>query len=78
MLFKKIEKKIDIYQIMKDYFVQVEDNNEIIEFYLYHKDYGVKTLMFGMPKKEVSDIRQIILDNAEDYILDYIEKYIEE
>lgn len=79
MLFKKIEKKIDTYQIMKDYFVEVsEDNDGIVDFYLYHKNYGIKELMFGVHKKDISDIRQLILDNAEDYILNYIESYIEE
>lgn len=61
----------------KDYVVYVKWNfkNLCYEFYLQNEEYGVISLMFGIPKSDIKDIENIILANIEDYIETYKEEY---
>ena len=47
MSIKKVETKITTYQITDNFFVEAQEivfaGEEIIEFWIYHKQYGVKS-----------------------------------
>ena len=35
-----------------DYLIDIVEDNELFEAWLSHKDYGISTLMFGVPKRQ--------------------------
>lgn len=52
-------------------------NEEMIQLFLYHKDYYIKNPMFQLTKKDIKDeweIRDIIANNIEEYIRAYEEE----
>lgn len=58
--------------------VVITENN--YEGWIYHKDYGVKELMFGLPKfqQTYDEALEIFSYNVDEYIESYIEDYIKE
>lgn len=66
--------------IYGDYIVDVSANymdDSYVDFYLHHKDYGVKSLMFGL-KVDFNDdheLKQYIIENIDEQIKFYKEKY---
>lgn len=54
---KGLKKKEVLYCEIGDFFVEAEydpfGDDEVIDFWLGRKNYGIKTGMFGIPKKEV-------------------------
>lgn len=78
--FKEIMKV----EIDNNYVVEVskeETHDVLYEFYLYHKNYGTKMLMFGMYEKyfpEETPVMNYILSVIEDNIEAHIEYYEEE
>ncbi len=85
---KNFVKKVMVYDfesIFDGFCVEVSETKdekieeEMIEFHLYHKDYGIKNYMFGLLKKDIKDewqIRDIIANNIEEYISAYVEEII--
>ena len=59
----------------KNYVVYIKETNISYEYYLQNEEYGVISLMFGIPKSDIKDIENIILANIEDYIETYKEEY---
>lgn len=58
------------------YFVEVYYENDITEFYLTKKDYGVKNYMFGiLHLLNEEEIFEYIDTNVEDYILTFKNEY---
>ena len=43
---KKDVKSITVYTLPNGYIIEADKGEEITDFYIYHKDYGVKMLMF--------------------------------
>ena len=86
MQIKKIEKKIETYQVSKNFYVDVEKKIEFDEewlgFWLYHKRYGKKDYVIGIKKSDIGQgekwetiedfIQQIIFDEIRIYYDDYI------
>lgn len=79
---------IKTYQYNSDYYVDITafagktpDENDVREAWLYHKDYGVKMLMFGCPAKQTYGYQEydaflaMVEANVEDYIKLYQESY---
>ena len=64
-----------IYKKNINYVIYVKDTISTYEFYLQNEDYGVISLMFGIPKCDIKDMKNIILTNIEDYIETYKEQY---
>ena len=62
------------------FFVDLIENRrgKLHEAYIYHKDYGVKSLMFGCPVSETKHYQffAMVLANLEEYKQDYIEEYM--
>ena len=57
-------------------FIEEFNDGLIVEFWLYHEDYGVKMLMFGAPPEDY--IVSILSNQVEDYIDIYMHDYIKE
>jgi len=68
------------YELKKKFYVDVLTAGDTVEFWLGHKDCDVKELMFAASAQLVSCDRYeaMIEDNAEDYIEDFTEAYLEE
>lgn len=74
-----IERTIRTYPLKDGFYVDVEQSIkdlEFIDFYLYHKDYGVKNYIVGLQKEAITDIKKTIDLLIEDY--DSINCYKEE
>ena len=64
----------------KEYVVYVKETKSCYEYYLQNEQYGVLTLMFGLPKSRNinNDIENniiIVYHNIENYIKTYKEEY---
>lgn len=70
------EIKIARYQVNDDFFIDIEEINGMVEFWLFNKGYGVKMYMFSLFVEVVEDKAQTIIDNNVDmYIKNYLEEY---
>ena len=69
--------KETIYNYDGNFYVDIVEQNNLIEFWLYHKNYGRKNLMFGMDKRYIKYIESIILANIDRsialYKIDYMQ-----
>ena len=79
---KKADVKITVYEMENDFFVEVYKNNDIFEFWIYHRNYGTKSFMFGMPKiyidcEEIT-VEDLIKGNFEEQKDFYIQEYMQE
>ena len=74
---KKTKVEIIKYEITNDFFVEVTENDKTVEFWLCAYDYGIKSLMFGLFKKDCKpeEYEEMILSNVKEYITSYIEDY---
>lgn len=74
---KKTTIKTTTYNYDGNFYVDTVEQGNLIEFWLYHKDYGRKNLMFGIDKKHIEDIESIILANIDKsialYKIDYMQ-----
>ena len=76
---KKIDIKITVYETEDGFFVEVYKNNDILEFWICHQNYGIKEFMFGIPEKyfnEGNTIEKLIKGNFDDYKKTYIKNYM--
>lgn len=76
---KEIENDIIKKYEYKNYVVYVKYNEEelIYDYYLQNEkeQYGIISLMFGVPTSDIEDIEEIIESNIEEYIKLYQEDY---
>lgn len=85
---KKLANKIETYQVTNSIYVDAveeRDNNEdVLSFWLYHKNYGNKVLMIGIKKDDIGagktweSVEDIIMQEIEDSIVSYYADYIEQ
>ena len=85
---KKLDNKIETYQVTNSIYVDAveeRDNNEdVLSFWLYHKNYGNKVLMIGIKKDDIGagktweSVEDIIMQEIEDSIVSYYADYIEQ
>ena len=70
----------NVYEVYKvegtDYYIEIYQNGNYLEFWLYKETYGIKIFMIGIEK--TSDYLDIMKNNIADYIADYEEEYVEE
>ncbi len=66
-----------IYRNNTQYLIYIKDYNGSYEVYLQNVRYGVISLMFGVEKKNntIDNLKEIIKNNIDDYIKQYIEDY---
>lgn len=79
----KIEKKNVLnVQFENNFLVDVfETDEKTIEFWLYHKDYGIKSLMFGVLYEEKYNEKyflDLIINEIDIHIDFYKKRYMEE
>lgn len=71
--------KTTTYHYKEKYYIDIVERETMIDVFLYNIDYGVKSLMFGLLKKDIANINiiELIENNLinESYISDYIEEY---
>ena len=66
-----------------DFRIDVTEKRDEFEAYLYHKDYAVKDLMFGSPKKNfrfgetIRMTMDMFMELVESNLPDYKENYLE-
>ena len=78
---KKANVKITVCEMEDDFFVEVYQNDDIIEFWIYHRNYGIKSLMFGIPEKyfnKGNTMEHLIKSNFERQKGFYIQEYMQE
>lgn len=73
---KEIKQESRVYEYDDDFRVEVVTGDENYEAWLWHKDYGIKSLMFGMPKSQQS--YEEFLDTVEATIVMDITQYANE
>lgn len=80
-IFKKSTVKTTTYEAEEypGYYIQVDEKEDSIEFVLYHKNYGIRCEMYGLPKGDLSyeAMLTFIENNLVEHILDYQEEYID-
>ncbi len=77
MISNITEKNITVYSLSDDFTVEVESDGSVTECYLCHKNYGVKSHMFGILNKDIDSksLEEIICNNAPSYMETYMEEY---
>ncbi len=73
---KEIKQESKVYEHDDDWRIEIVIDDEDYEAWLWHKDYGIKSLMFGCPKEQQD--YDYFLELVEFSIPDYIEGYLEE
>ena len=48
------------YEIEDGFRIDVVLEDDVYEVWFYHKDYGIKTMIFGMKKKDVGSVRKLV------------------
>lgn len=76
----KTNKEIKRFDLENDFIVDVEKcaDNEWVDFWLYHKDCGIKAFMFGLYMCAENDYEKFIENNVQEYIEAYKEDYLKE
>lgn len=77
--YKEIKQTTRTFQHDGNYYIDIVEGPEMYEAWLYHKDYGVKMLMFGQTKagRRSFDPLQDFIDMTLAYPQEYIETYID-
>lgn len=67
------EIKTTTYQVYDDFYVDIVTGVEpdVTDCWLYNKHYGVKTYMFGLYKENLEKVKEIVVNNVDEYITDY-------
>ena len=84
MSIKKVETKITTYQLTDNFFVEAQEivsaGEEDINFWIYHKQYGVKSLMVGLKKSDIQKecFESAVMDWAESLAKEHMNFYYEE
>lgn len=62
------------------FLVEIEETESEYAAYLYHEEYGIKMLMYGMPKEQQSkaEFMEIVEYSVDDYIQCYVEEYMDD
>lgn len=78
MLIKQKSTIIETFKTLYDGFlVDIVTRDDEYEVWLYHQNYGVKSLMFGVSNLNTSynDFLSMVIYNVEDYVLFYCNEY---
>lgn len=72
---KSYKRTVTIYELDNGFCVDAVKDGNVTEFYLYHKEYGVKSLIFGLcDVDEATEVSIVEGINEEDFI-DYLTEY---
>lgn len=70
--------QIKRYHVRDGYYVEIEEEKDLYNIWLFRKDYCIKSYVFGEYKryhKSIKDLLDMIEAVIEDYIDDYREEY---
>lgn len=75
---KRLEnvKSIECYAYDKEYYIDIIETSETYEAWLYKRNYGFKTLMFGVPITQQS--KEVFIDIVTGNVFEYIPMYCDE
>lgn len=81
-MLRETECNIKRYEVeyFEGFILEVEEKGEMVKYWLGYKNYGIKSFMFGLFKKDVpslKDILDIAMANLPHYIESYNEDYVE-
>lgn len=80
---KSFNKEITVYSLgspFKGFCVEAHEVKDTTELYLYHKNYGIKSLMFGVLTNSIKsewELRDLIASNIENHIDIYQDVYMD-
>lgn len=85
-ILKKTENITTAYEGGNGHIIEVIKTGNNIEFWIFKKDYGIKSFMFGINETDLAKERTTLEDfiatfflyNVEEYINDYDEQYVDE
>lgn len=65
------------FNVSDDFYVEVSEEKNIINFVLCRENFGVKSFMFGLNKKDAppETWEELIKNNVYDYIPDFINEF---
>lgn len=69
------QKSITVYEFADGFYVEVNKSESCTEFYIAHKNYGIKDFAFGICDLREGDEEVIIMNNLEQMISVYKEQY---
>ena len=74
---ERTEIKIETFKYDENYLIDVVTLKDTYEAWVYHKNYGVKSLMFGCPieQQTYQFFLEMVEANADEYIEFYAEEY---
>ena len=73
----KYVKTITVYTLPSGFIIEADKGEEVTDFYIYHRDYGVKMLMFGLCNYDASEQEEILYANAPRYMDIYKDEYMD-
>lgn len=77
---KKVNFTSETFRLDGGFMIDTVQTDDTYAAYIYHKDYGVKDLMFEVPKSQQSYkyFLELVETNAAEYISHYAEEYMSE
>ena len=73
---KKFQKTITAYEFPNGFIVEISKKEVYTEFWIYHKRYGIKEMMFGIPNEYAALNEEIMLANVLQHMDFYEEEYM--
>ena len=73
---KKYVRTITVYTLPSGFIIEADKGEEVTDFYIYHRDYGVKMLMFGLCNYDMDEQEDILYANALRYMDIYKDEYM--
>lgn len=72
------EIKTVTYQVTNEFYVDIVTGLEpyTTDCWLYNKHYDVKMYMFGLYKENLNKVKEIVVNNVDEYIWDYERDYM--
>lgn len=73
---KRIQKTINAYEFSNGFIVEISKEEANTEFWIYHKMYGIKEMMFGIPNEYAALNEEIMLASVQQHMDLYEEEYM--
>ena len=73
----KYKKTVTTYEFSNGFIVERDQKKDCIEFYISHKKYGIKSLMFGLCDMNEKAAEEMMLSEVERHMDIYKEDYFD-
>lgn len=74
---KKFQKMVTVYEFSNGFIVERDQKENCIELYISHREYGIKTLMFGLCDEDETVAEEMMLSELESYMDIYKERFFD-